>query len=125
MIKIRYGVFETNSSSVHSLCIAENEQIKKLEDEELLVKLYGDSVISYEDALKELIEYVNRYNHEEDKKIIENGNKEEIYQLMREYEIAETLDSYLDSEWLEAYEESYTTEHGDKILIFGLFGRDG
>lgn len=125
MIKIRYGVFETNSSSVHSLCIAENEQIEKLKNEELLVKLYGDSVISYEDALKELIEEVNRYNHEEDKKIIENGNKEEIYQLMREYDIAETLDSYLDSEWLEAYEESYTTEHGDKILIFGLFGRDG
>lgn len=125
MIKIRYGVFETNSSSVHSLCIAENEQIEKLKNEELLVKLYGDSVISYEDALKELIEEVNRNNHEEDKKIIENGNKEEIYQLMREYDIAETLDSYLDSEWLEAYEESYTTEHGDKILIFGLFGRDG
>lgn len=125
MIKIRYGVFETNSSSVHSLCIAENEQIEKLENEELLIKLYSNSVISYEDALKELIEDVNRYNHEEDKKIIENGNKEEIYQLMREYEIAETLDSYLNSEWLEAYEESYTTEHGDKILIFGLFGRDG
>ena len=125
MIKIRYGVFETNSSSVHSLCIAENEQIEKLENEELLVKLYGNSVISYEDALKELIEEVNRYNHEEDKKIIENGNKEEIYQLMREYDIAETLDNYLDSEWLETYEESYTTEHGDRILIFGLFGRDG
>lgn len=125
MIKIRYGVFETNSSSVHSLCIAENEQIEKLKNEELLIKLYSDSVISYEDALKELIEEVNRYNHEEDKKIIENGNKEEIYQLMREYEIAKTLDSYLDSEWLETYEESYTTEHGDRILIFGLFGRDG
>ena len=127
MIKIRYGVFETNSSSTHSLCIAQNDEIDKLQRNELLVNLTWDQkgyLISYEDALKKLEETINEYHYEEDREILNSGNQEEIYRLLYEYDIAERLDYYLQSEYLESYEESFTTKNGDRILIFGRYGHD-
>ena len=126
MIKIRYDVFETNSSSVHTLCVAQNEEIDKLKREELLVNRMWDRsgyLITYEDALHELIDVVHKYGHEDEIKIINSGDKEEIYRLMREYDIAECFDSYLETEYLEPYEEEFTTENGDRVLVFGRYGQ--
>lgn len=127
MIKIRYGVFETNSSSTHSLCVAQNEEIEKLKNDELLINLSWNRnqyLISYEDALRELIKHINKYgNYNEDIAIIESGDKEEIYRLMYEYDIAERFDRYLEEEYLEPYEEEFTTKNGDRVLVFGRFGR--
>lgn len=127
MIKIRYGVFETNSSSVHSLCIAQNDEINKLKSGELLVSLNwrkNNCLISYDEAFQELIEELKEYGHNEDLIIANSGNKEEIYSLMKEYDIAKTFEDYLDSDWLESYEETMITEHGDTIMMFGLYGHD-
>lgn len=127
MIKIRYDVFETNSSSTHSLCVAQNEEIDKLKNDELLVNLLWDRpsyLITYEDALNELIDAIHKYGHEDDATIIDSGDKEEIYHLMYEYDIAERFDSYLATEYLEPYEEEFTTKNGDRVLIFGRYGHD-
>ena len=127
MIKIRYGVFETNSSSVHTLSIAQNDEIDKLRNGELLVNLgYNRSkyVISYKDALEELMETIDEYGSIEDKNIISSGDQEEIYRLMYEYDIAERFECYLESEYLEPYTEEFTTPKGDRILVFGRYGHD-
>lgn len=124
MIKIRCGVFETNSSSVHSLVIAQNEEIKKLENNELLVNLgYKSSgdFISYKNAILELVQAINC---EEDRERFMTGEEEVIYDLMREYEVAERFEDYLNQEYLESYSEDFVTEKGDHILIFGRYGRD-
>lgn len=126
MIKIRYGVFETNSSSVHTLSIAQNDEIDKLRNDELLVDLRwrrDKYLISYEDALQELIKELKNYGHD-DIAIVESGDKEEIYRLMYEYDIAERFDRYLEGEYLEPYEEEFTTEKGDRVLVFGRYGHD-
>lgn len=128
MIKIRYGVFETNSSSVHTLSIAQNDEIDKLKNGELLVYLgwkRDKYLITYEDAIHELMEDFNKYNDQEEKAIIESGDKEEIYRLLYENDIAERFEYYLESEYLEPYEEEFTTPKGDRVLVFGRFGRDG
>lgn len=127
MIKIRYGVFETNSSSVHTLCVAQNEEIDKLYNDELLVNLTWHKsgyLISYEDALHELINVIHEYGHKDEAAIIESGDKEEIYRLMYEYDIAERFSRYLEPEYLEPYEEEFTTKSGDRVLIFGRYGHD-
>ena len=127
MIKIRYEIFETNSSSVHTLCIAQNEEIDKLKKEELLVNLMydrSDYLITYEEALHELIDVIHKYGHKDEIETINSGDKEEIYRLMYEYDIAERFDRYLETEYLEPYEEEFTTENGDRVLIFGRFGHD-
>lgn len=127
MIKIRYGVFETNSSSIHTLSIAQNDEIDKLKNDELLVNLgwrRSEYLISYEDALQELTKELKSYGHQDDIAIVESGDKKEIYRLMYEYDIAERFDRYLEAEYLEPYEEEFTTKNGDRILVFGRFGRD-
>ena len=127
MIKIRYGVFETNSSSIHTLSIAQNDEIDKLKREELLVNLGWNRkgyLITYEDALYELIDVIHKYGHNDEIEIINSGDKEEIYRLMYEYDIAERFNRYLEEEYLEPYEEEFITKSGDRILIFGRYGRD-
>lgn len=37
---IRYGVFETNSSSVHSLCVCNEEEYKKFKKGDLVLDTY-------------------------------------------------------------------------------------
>lgn len=127
MIKIRYGVFETNSSSIHTLSIAQNEEIDKLKNDELLINLSwrrGSYLISYEEALQELIKDLKELGRNEDLIIANSGNREEIYNLMYEYDIAERFDRYLEAEYLESYEEEFTTKNGDRVLIFGRYGHD-
>lgn len=127
MFKIRYGVFETNSSSIHTLSIAQNEEIDKLKSGELLVNLSwrrNNYLISYEEALQELIKELKEYGNDNDLIIVNNGDKEEIYHLMYEYDIAEPFNKYLQAEYLEPYEEEFTTKNGDRVLIFGRYGHD-
>lgn len=127
MIKIRYGMFETNSSSVHTLCVAQNDEIDKLKKDELLVNLMWHRkgyLITYEEALHELINVIYKYGDKDDVAIINNGDKEEIYRLMYEYDIAERFDRYLETEYLEPYEEEFTTKNGDRVLVFGRYGHD-
>ena len=127
MFKIRYGVFETNSSSIHTLSIAQNEEIDKLKSGELLVNLSwrrNSYLISYEEALQELIKELKEYGEDKDLIIANSGNKEEIYHLMYEYDIAEQFDRYLEYEYLEPYEEEFTTKNGDRVLVFGRYGHD-
>lgn len=127
MFKIRYGVFETNSSSIHTLSIAQNEEIDKLKSGELLVNLgwrRSNYLISYEEALQELIKDIKECGHDEDLILINSGDREGIYHLMYEYDIAEPFDRYLEAEYLEPYEEEFTTKNGDRVLIFGRYGHD-
>lgn len=47
---IRRGVFETNSSSTHSLCIASKEDFKKWKDGELVYDRWNDKLVPIEEA---------------------------------------------------------------------------
>ncbi len=47
---IRRGVFETNSSSTHSLCIASKEDFKKWQNGELVYDLCSDELVPIEEA---------------------------------------------------------------------------
>ena len=46
MIKIRKGVFETNSSSTHSIIICSQAEYKQLEAGNLFIKRYNDKLIT-------------------------------------------------------------------------------
>ena len=56
MIKVRYGCFETNSSSVHSLIIANEEEYKQLVSGELFIDY--NVFVSKDEAIKELLNYI-------------------------------------------------------------------
>lgn len=119
MINVRSGVFETNSSNTHSIVICSKKEYELLEEGKLLLRRYSDDVVTYEDAVKELAEqYEGQYN-------IQGLSEEAILDLLRDHDIAESLDSFFDDEYLDTFSYKYKTEHGDEIVAFGKYGRDG
>lgn len=102
-INIRRSVFETNSSSTHSLSITSKEKFEKWENKELVFNIYDDKFVTHEDAKKD-IESNDTHSDESD------------YQ---------TYEEYSDDDDLEYFEEEHETENGDKIVAFGRYGYDG
>ena len=91
---IRFNVFETNSSSVHSLCICTEEEFDAWKKGELYYNYWDDEFTKNP---------VDRWN--EDNQTYE-GFFEESWSC------------------LETYEEHFTTPSGDKMVAFGRYGRD-
>ena len=99
MKQIRVGVFETNSSSTHSLTIVSEEEYEKWKS--------GELIFNHNDG--ELVPIPADY-----KKLVED---DEDYDLL-------TFDKWCDSE-MEDFTRKHTTKSGDKIVAFGKFGYDG
>ena len=138
MIKVRYGLFETNSSSTHSLIIATDKEYKQLLDGELFVGC-NNNFLTREEVIDSLLKSATEYNYSNDmlellkedfyidapaitKEFLKDLSTDALDALCREFLGGiESYGSYMNSEYLENYEETYVSEHGDKIHIFGLF----
>ena len=95
---IRRGVFETNSSSVHSMVICNDEEWRKWQLGELVFDYWSDRLIEVTDETKP------------------NGNRYCDFE------------DVIECSWFKDYctfSEEYTTESGDLIHIFGYYGYDG
>lgn len=95
MKSIRRSVFETNSSSTHSITIVSEEDFEKWKTGELILDTYSEMLVP-----------------------ITEDTDDHDYQ----FKTKEDWDNNRD---LEGYEERYTTKSGDKIVVFGEFGYDG
>ena len=119
MIQIRKNVFETNSSSTHSLCICTEDEYSRWQKGETYYDRWNDEFATKEVVLNNLRS--NKYLAEH----IVGMTDEEI---LSDYAYDEgycSEDQYFDSEYLETYHESYTSPSGDKIVVFGKYGYDG
>lgn len=94
MISIRRNVFETNSSSTHSICICTEEDYKKFKEGEKLWDYCSDELVD-----------VNEVPEEE----------RDTY----EYRF---YGDVKDDEYLKWYEKHFTTPSGDKMVAFGNYG---
>lgn len=93
--QVRRGVFETNSSSVHSITMCTSDEYDKWVNGELLWDYWNDKLIKPED----------RDPDEED---------DNYY----------TYDDFYEKIEYETYEENFTTPKGEKIVAFGYYGHD-
>lgn len=121
MLNIRGKVFETNSSSVHTLAIAKENEYEQWVNGELLY-LDVDSVyfpnevpskqfFTLEEA-KEFFNYLRTFNE-----YLDDNDFDTTFV---------TFNHYIYSDyWLENYSERHETESGDRIVVFGKYGRDG
>lgn len=118
MITIRKGVFETNSSSVHSLSILNAEEFRNWENGGYL---YGDVVYNFEEAKKRLIEKINCSNCREEN--FKSWSQKEWEESLNEWGF-ETVDKYNERVTYdyETFERSFTTPSGDKMIAFGYYG---
>lgn len=101
MIKIRKNVFETNSSSVHSLCMTSKDKFDKWEKGELIWDKYNEEFIK-PDGL-------NLNNHH--------------YGNYRYYTYDDFFNNYEKMDW-DTFCDSYETESGEVVYAFGYYGYD-
>lgn len=96
MFSIRKNVFETNSSSTHSICICTEEEYKRFRSGDMLYDSYNEELVTVSD---------NEIEDEED-----------------EYRYK----SYSDmGGYKEYYSHPFVTPSGDKMVAFGEYGYDG
>ena len=123
--QIRRGVFETNSSSTHSLTMMMKSDYERWKNEKLYLYESGygwefsqpvkNSLYTKEEVLE--FARTNRYWH---------GDVEDEYE---EYEILRDMGfiSWDDegSQHLESFYKEFTTPSGETIVAFGEYGYDG
>lgn len=122
-VQIRRGVFETNSSSTHNMTICSRDEYNAWIDGKVYWT-YSGNFVSKEEAY----EYV-RKNEDE---LFEQGkidirfdalSDEDKEQVLYDYNYR-TVENWA-NEYFEEFEQFYTTESGDNIVVFGQFGYDG
>ena len=114
--QIRRGVFETNSSSVHSLTLCTADEYEKWENGELWFDSWHRKFVNPfnpKDRYKETIE--SNPNYTED---------DIIYECLREDGIYQSSDEYFENEYYETYKEDYITPGGERVVAFGYYGHD-
>ena len=134
MRQIRCNVFETNSSSTHSLCICDKSEYEEwgkslwfdMDSEEFIPAGWTDEQIN---KVKEDYEYDrlnDRYGHGSDTPWDELDEESKNEQLSEYYwSICSSEEEWRDKHDLEEYYTEYTTKSGDQIVVFGRFGYDG
>lgn len=126
MIQVRQNIFETNSSSMHSLSIVMQSDFDRWCSGEVLYSEYvfigfdGDFV-TREQALEILKSKHRKLFDPGDEDFWENhySNLEEF---LDEYGF-KTIEAYGDGyDWMQ---EHFTTPSGEKVVAFGYYGCDG
>lgn len=113
MIKIRQNVFETNSSSTHSLILCSDEDYKKLRNEELF--------IDEDDELT-----TKEQRDEEIKSILAEYPEYDVDDLdVYRWDLPKTLDQWSGNEYLEYGHDTFTTKSGELIHAVYKYGYDG
>lgn len=112
-IQVRRGVFETNSSSVHSLTMCSDDDYNKWQNGELLYNRWDDKLILLEEALKE--------GGYENTKNIDNDTLSEEFK--RQFLDFERFNSWHYMEY-ETFDKTYTTPGGEIVHSFGYYGHD-
>lgn len=149
ILQVRQGVFETNSSSTHTLTICTKEDYEDWEHGDKFWldndwgKLQTNKSFVTPEELEELTE---KYNEEEQKRIDAGDEYAKVLDMDKVLNERRDYDSWNDSYWdterssleaytiddwyarngdLETYARSFTSPSGDEMVAFGAFGYDG
>ena len=122
MLQIRRSVFETNSSSVHSMTMCSQDEYDKWKDGDLYYNydLYDcdDKFVTFEQAKKVIEEKREKWYTSKIGEPIDDA-------LLQEYGVY-SHDAFWDKfdDWYETFFDEYTTESGETVIAFGYFGHD-
>lgn len=121
--QIRRGVFETNSSSVHSLTMCTYDEYKKWENEEVLYWRDRDKFGTREDIIKELKNARYSWSGELCYQDVNWNDEVEVNDVFSDEGI-QTCEEFFDNEDFETFEQRYTTPSGEVVVAFGYYGYD-
>ena len=134
--EIRRRVFETNSSSTHSMAICTEEEFENWRAGKVLFDGWNEEFIlpyqlNDDEKRDAALEYTkNKKEYYKDWEELNSAQKEKWYSTyMKDHNLVNddgvTYDEFFDDEYLETYCRDYTTPKGDKIVCFGKYGYDG
>lgn len=121
--QIRRGVFETNSSSVHSLTMCSGEEYKKWEKGKVLYWRNKNKFGTREDIIEELKDARWSFNNKLCYPDTNWDDEDEVRDIFSDEEI-KTYDEFFDNEYFETFEQHHTTPNGDEVVAFGYYGHD-
>ena len=128
MIQIRRNVFETNSSSTHSITMCmKSDYDLWVKDKVWFVDIYGTLFLPWH----ELIEYITKKQYvdiddiETIKRDYADGYIERVEDMLADYGIY-SYNSWRDHKKpeLERFKDEFTTPSGETIVSFGYYGAD-
>jgi len=114
MESIRIGVFETNSSSTHSLTMCSSEDYSRWRKREVYLNDYHKDLPKFctkEEAMSYLAKKGYKFNSDD------NDSEDEF---LRENDIY-TIDNFFRDD-MESFNNEFTTKSGEKIIAFGYYG---
>ena len=121
--QIRRGVFETNSSSVHSITMCSQDEYSKWERGELLKDRYGDTFKTRDEIIEGLKNEKKYKSDELEYADVDWSNKETVDKLIKDNEYV-TEEEFWDDIDYETFNDTYTTPSGEKVIAFGYYGAD-
>lgn len=133
MIQIRHNVFETNSSSTHSITMClKSEYTEWKKDKLYFVDCYSveNKFVTWEELIKLIKKPFSPIKMDvDDIEEIEsnhNSGKDELVDdMLADYDVF-TYSSWCDHKHpeLERYSSTFTTPKGEEICAFGYYGED-
>lgn len=131
MKTIRYGTFETNSSSTHSLLILSDEEQDLLDKEELYIaSTYDYDLLTKEEYKQKMISEMTDFDYYDSELNFEENLakfKDSDAYGDNQNEFPRTLEELIDYEtsYLDHDVDRYTTKSGDQIVIHSFYGYNG
>lgn len=131
MLQVRHGVFETNSSSTHSITMCMKSEFEVWERGEAylndgwwtsscVVDAKDKEFITKDEAI-ELICSLDYFDNDED--YLRRLDNEEFEDVLYEYDIYSWNTFWHRAcDWYEGYTNEFTTENGDEVVAFGYYG---
>lgn len=133
MRQVRHNIFETNSSSTHSLTICTKDEYNNWLNGNVLfdrdMNKFVENVTISSQQYKEAENYYNRnkLSYYKDWKDLSDKEKEDytVKYLKDTGEYDDTLythEEWVDSVEYETFRQDFTTPSGDKMVAFGYYG---
>ena len=130
MLNIRYKIFETNSSSTHSIIMCTDEDYKKLRAGELMIAGWENPIGKYHEFVSraKLYEWFWNEYYPQNKEYLESNYgvidpSNDLEAILDEEDIAYTFENFGGEEY-EWYDTSFTTPGGETVHAFGYYGND-
>lgn len=119
--QIRRGVFETNSSSVHSITMCSDDEYKRWENGEAYID--DGNIVTRDEIIKALKEKRHWKTKELYYSDVDWEDEDTVNELIED-NYYKTYSQYFDDMEFETFDDSYTTKSGEKIHAFGYYGHD-
>ena len=120
MRQVRRNIFESNSSSTHSLSICMIDEYTNWRNGNTYFREYARKDEKQFYTKEEVINYINTCAYYKPKVDVATLDDEEFDDIARDYDFY-TYENYGGEDY-EHFSEEFTTPSGDRIKVFGYYG---